>query len=881
MSNYKIIYIIIYFNYSKRNLIEIFERMLIMENQPLTKDFIPNEVESFYSPVYLQYLQDLEVGDIAKYGGTVPSAYPYEFIHADQKTENTMAQNSANTTIFTSFESKYDKRGDYMTPVKRQARGDCWAFAGIAVAETIASKESNKKYIYSEEHYRIYFSPLNRDGFFYGLTGGANMAEHYYSNWVGPVFSTDAPYDPNNDIWNPVYMSTPARLHITGTEIIESKKDAIKTAIVNYGGAHVHIHAGALYGSTYYNAMTSAYYIPTISSLDHEVLICGWDDGFDINKFNPGYRPNNNGAWLIKNSWGSNWSSENGYFWMSYETPIMSILFAITDFRTANNEKMYSHDIASLTNWGSSRHIYMCNVYDFTKDYTNYGIISDIMFYSGSEGCNYSIYIVPTNTDGSPPNITSLPSSVASGTTTRQGHITVTLPTPYIIPGGGKYAIIIEQNSVIPSELYVTAPLGDKTPNGTDYHKRGDSWRNEGSGWTDLFDMGGGLTGRVGTFSIKAIVQPKSTFSITYNPYNSSAQQIPLGRLAGDVVGSLIAVSSDTTVLTTDATVTPAKLYASAIKSGPAAVGYLTAAGIGRNFNYQVYDPNGIVSYTVPGGKMSVSNGVSQPIGLTLNIGTSNNPITITPAYYNLSHSNNNIKWTSTDPNVVSIDTNGVVTAVANGFTIIIGEVADKWGMPQTLVVPVQVGSGISAKAISVTFNPYNPNAPQIPLGGTAGDVVGSKIAISSDTTILTTDASVSPAKLYASAIKSGFASVLYLTSVGSGRNFNYQVYDPNGIVSYTVPGGKMSINNGMIQPIGLVLYIGASSNPIATTPASYNLAHPNNKIKWTSTNPNIASVDTNGVVTATANGYTVILGAVADKWGMAQTLVVPVQVGL
>lgn len=54
------------------------------------------------------------------------------------------------------------------------------------------------------------------------------------------------------------------------------------------------------------------------SESGHAVVIIGWDDNYSRNNFNSSNRPKNNGAWLILNSWGTDWGN-NGTAWVSYE----------------------------------------------------------------------------------------------------------------------------------------------------------------------------------------------------------------------------------------------------------------------------------------------------------------------------------------------------------------------------------------------------------------------------------------------------------------------------------------------------------------------------------------------------------------------------------
>lgn len=60
--------------------------------------------------------------------------------------------------------------------------------------------------------------------------------------------------------------------------------------------------------NSFYNNQRGAYQ-------NHAVTIIGWDDNFSADNFVA--KPPADGAWIIQNSWGSDWG-DDGCFYMSY-----------------------------------------------------------------------------------------------------------------------------------------------------------------------------------------------------------------------------------------------------------------------------------------------------------------------------------------------------------------------------------------------------------------------------------------------------------------------------------------------------------------------------------------------------------------------------------
>ena len=159
---------------------------------------------------------------------------------------------------------------------------------------------------------------VNQNGYEREVGEGGNyyLSTAYLVNGTGAISEKDMPFENNEDkidiseienkeIKTQVYDTIDYPLY-KGTEDTEDLRNEMKLHIKNYGGINAGIH-GAQLVSDYYNNDTGAIYCDNVSKcpVNHAVTIIGWDDNYSINNFNEKHRPTQNGAWIIKNSWGT------------------------------------------------------------------------------------------------------------------------------------------------------------------------------------------------------------------------------------------------------------------------------------------------------------------------------------------------------------------------------------------------------------------------------------------------------------------------------------------------------------------------------------------------------------------------------------------------
>ncbi len=368
----------------------------------------------------------------------------------------------------------YDSR-DYgrITSVKNQnPYGTCWSFASMAALESslICEQKADDPDL-SEMHFIRYALPDenitdplggtdNDSNLYVGsdkMNQGGNITVYYHAlaNWKGVVDESNNPYPDPEDDPKPVSLADAYSndiIHVQGCyRINQTDKYYIKQAIMQYGAL-----AGSMgYFNFFYDSDHSAYFADTNYAMNHAVTFIGWDDNYSKENFlEPGEyinkqgetkyrtRPKNDGAWLVKNSWGPNWG-DNGYFWMSYEDASLGVFSVLVGESADNYDHNYQYDGSYLSLQASvdEHTITAANVFK-VKGREQY--LDAISFDSPNAVVNYKVEIY-TNIKNpeDPTSGTLISDATVTGKTKFTGYYTVNLPCRIPLIPGNTFSVVV------------------------------------------------------------------------------------------------------------------------------------------------------------------------------------------------------------------------------------------------------------------------------------------------------------------------------------------------------------------------------------------------------------------------------------------------------
>ena len=350
--------------------------------------------------------------------------------------------------------------------------GTCWAFSTMGLAEfdlindgtfdkDIDLSELQLAYFTNNSvvdplggtqgDYTRYYDNIASENF---LNRGGNyeFAMRRLSQWSGAASESDVPYtDADAVLKNGLdasyaYNSDVAHLENVYRINIKSQPDDVKQQIMEHGAVGVlytHYYSGENHiNNSYFDSASTVG-----AGGGHAVMIVGWDDNYSKDNFSGSTKPQNNGAWLVRNSWGSDYL---GYFWMSYETNSLTDTAWAFDFAPADEyDNNYQYDGALQT----ATDVYynqVANVYTVAE---KQGVASETLkavslSFMKTANVNYTIEVYTNLTDTSNPE-SGIKSAVVEGQTAYAGYYTIPLENEVILQPGSSYAIVLKTDQKV------------------------------------------------------------------------------------------------------------------------------------------------------------------------------------------------------------------------------------------------------------------------------------------------------------------------------------------------------------------------------------------------------------------------------------------------
>ena len=357
--------------------------------------------------------------------------------------------------------SSYDPRGtDKVSSVSSQGKsGACWAFAAIACLEQeLITKGDENASVDLSETALIAASGGDEP---FSQAGSAAQAELTLAAGRGVCYERFEPFIGSKHEAAVVSDEKAEVSEYSLSRAYEIDKTDIKLAVKKHGAVYV----SQYYDKKYMSDDGESYYCPTAFSVNHAAAIVGWDDSYPKENFPTA--PENDGAWLIKGSWGASVSSD-GYYYISYEDKSIS---GFTVFETAEaHSKAYAlADRLPAVNISAGGKVSAASVFTADSEQT----LDTVGFLSvSSEPAEYTLSVYTELENGAPEG--RLMAS-ASGKIGAKGFCSAELDKAVQLKKGERFSVVLTLSGSRPQ---ISAMRGRQTASGIAFAKAANGWED-------------------------------------------------------------------------------------------------------------------------------------------------------------------------------------------------------------------------------------------------------------------------------------------------------------------------------------------------------------------------------------------------------------------
>lgn len=345
----------------------------------------------------------------------------------------------------------------FVTDVKNQRNTSlCWAFSLASNLETSLLTRGQKYYDLSEEQLAYFWAnrvndplgntpndKITRTQSDYHGTGNGRVASFFLSTWSGMTTEEKVPFQSSSVTW-PDSLAYDTSAYMEDAIFSQYTVERTKQLLMEYNSVSAMIYML----DNYYYPDTASYSCPQSGLVNHAVTIVGWDDTYSKENFPSTSGVKNDGAWIVKNSYGKNWG-KNGYFYLSYEDKSITNLVSNTAVTTPAYPNNYFYDGAAagtVTFPGNTINngYYVSNIFKATAGNGKDEELGEIVTAVPQDNTDFQIQVYTDLKNTSDPTSgTPAYAEPVDYTQPLAGIHTIHLNTPVKIPQGTFYSVVI------------------------------------------------------------------------------------------------------------------------------------------------------------------------------------------------------------------------------------------------------------------------------------------------------------------------------------------------------------------------------------------------------------------------------------------------------